>query len=90
MKRVMKIIDEENNEGEYEIICHFDSELTNKSYVVYTGYYEDEDGKILMHAGSYVEDGDVLRVNTKITHEENEMITDVVNSIIDQFKKFKK
>ncbi len=87
MKRVMKIIDENNNEGKYEIFCTFDSELTHKSYVIYSGYYQDIEGNLLMQAGSYQKQDGYLKVDTRLTHEENEMISDVMKNIIDQSKK---
>ncbi len=87
MKRIMKIVDDENNEGKFEIFCSFDSELTKKSYVIYTEYLEGEKGELLMHAGSYVEEPDYLKVNTKITSEENQMISEVLQKIIEHAKK---
>lgn len=35
MKKIMKIIDDENITEKYEIFCSFDSSMTKKSYVVY-------------------------------------------------------
>lgn len=90
MKRVMKMIDEENKEGIYEIVCSFDSELTNKSYVIYTEYCENHVGELLVKGASYVEDGDFLRVDTRLTSEEYEMISDVLKSLMEQVKKKRK
>lgn len=87
MKKIMNIIDEENNSGKYEIFCTFDSELTNKSYVIYTGHYEDEDGSLIMRAGSYIESAEGLKVNKNLTHIENEMISNVMKNILDQAQK---
>lgn len=87
MKKVMRIIDEENNEEEFEILCTFDSELTNKSYVIYSGYYVDEEGKILMQAGSYEEENDYLKVDKRLTQEENEMIQSIMQKIIEEAEK---
>lgn len=87
MKKVMKIIDEENNCGEYEIFCTFDSDMTNKSYVIYTKYSEEKDGTLIMNAGSYVEESDCLRVDKKLTHEENEMVSSVMENLIQQAEK---
>ena len=39
MKKVMTLIDEENHSDKYEIFCSFDSDMTGRSYVIYTGYY---------------------------------------------------
>ncbi len=89
MKRIISIVDDENNEGKYEVFCSFDSELTGKSYVIYTEYEEDSnDGSLIMHAGSYVEEEEnKLRVNTKLTSEEHDMISEILNAIINEAKK---
>ncbi len=87
MKRIVNIVDEENNEGKYEIFCSFDSEITGKSYVIFTEYTESPSGTLLMKAGSYKEENDKLYVNTKLTAEENEMISNVLNTIINQATK---
>jgi len=44
-KKVLKIIDENNNELEYEIILAFYWVKTNKNYVVYTDNKTDENNK---------------------------------------------
>lgn len=82
MNRVVKIIDEENNSGEYEILCTFDSELTKKSYIMYTEYAEDKEESILMHAGSYVKDGENFIVNKQLDRQEYDMISKIMNNII--------
>lgn len=88
MKKIMNIIDEENNLGQCEIFCTFDSELTKKSYVIYTKQPEDSKESLIMKAGSYVEKENMLEVNTRLTHEENEMISDVIKNILKQAEKF--
>lgn len=89
MKRIMEIIDENNNRGKYEIFCTFNSDITNKDYVVYAELEEDEDGMIEMHAGTYIQEGDILIVDTRLTHEENKTISVLVKNIIEQVKKIK-
>jgi len=85
MKDVMTLIDEENNSDRYEIFCSFDSEMTGKSYVVYTGYYEDEKGQLVLNAGSYeVIDEDTLKIDRNLTHEENNMLSDIMKNIFEQ------
>lgn len=86
MKKVMKVIDEEKNSGEYEVFCTFDSGLTNKSYVLYTQYAENKDGSVLVHAGSYTKDGDVLMVDKRLTQQESEMVSTLIKSMLEQVK----
>lgn len=82
MKRVVKIIDQDNREEKYEVLCTFESGMTNKNYVIYSGYYEDNEGKILIQAGSYTESEGVYNVDTNLTMEEYEMVSDVMKNLI--------
>lgn len=82
MKKVVKIIDQDNNEDKYEVLCTFESGMTNKNYVIYSGYHEDKDGKLLVQAGSYTEKDGYYNVDTDLTHEEYEMISNVMNNLI--------
>lgn len=84
MKQVMKIIDQNKNEEEYEVLCTFESEMTNKNYVIYSGYYEDKEGKLLIQAGSYTEKDGYYDVNTDLTRDEYEMVSDVMRNLIGQ------
>ena len=54
MKSVMTIINEENESGKYEIFSSFDAEMTGKSYVIYTGYYENENKQLVLNAGLHM------------------------------------
>lgn len=90
MSRAVKIIDEENNVGEYEFLCTFDSKLTSKSYIVYTEYAEDKEGSLLMHAGSYVKNGEDFIVNKQLDKQEYDMISHLMNNMIDYAKKVEK
>ena len=56
MKRVVKIIDQDNNEEKYEVLCTFESGMTNKNYVIYSGYHEDKEGKLLVLRKKTVDD----------------------------------
>lgn len=88
MKNVMTIINEENESGKYEIFSSFDAEMTGKSYVIYTGYYENENKQLVLNAGSYeLIDEDTIRVDRNLTHEENTMLTEIMNHILEQFEK---
>lgn len=86
MKRLVNIIDEEMNTGEYEIFCTFDSDITNKSYVIFTERCKDKTGNVLMRAGSYVKEGEVLKVDKRLTDEEYEMISTIIQDLIDEVK----
>ena len=88
MKDIMTIINEENEKGKYEIFSSFDAGITGKSYVIYTGYYENENNQLVLNAGSYETiDEDTIRVDRNLTHDENVMLTDIMNNILEHFAK---
>lgn len=88
MKDIMTIINEENEKGKYEIFSSFDAAITGKSYVIYTGYYENENKQLVLNAGTYeVIDEDTIRVNRNLTRDENVMLTNIMNNILEQFEK---
>lgn len=90
MKRFMNIIDEENNTGKYEILCSFDSGMTLKSYVFYTDDCKDDEGKIVILTGAYEQiDENTLKVDKNLTNEEFEMISNVMNTLIEQVIKLR-
>ena len=72
--------DSKGNEIEYEILFTFESEDTNKSYIVYTDNETDKDGMIKTYASSYTENDGVLNL-TKI---EDEKEWNVVEKILEQ------
>ena len=91
MKKVMTLIDEENHSDKYEIFCSFDSDMTGRSYVIYTGYYENDKGQLVLNAGYYEQiDEDTLKINRNLTHEENQMISDIMKNIFEQAAKMDK
>ncbi|MBP3463319.1 MAG: hypothetical protein ACI4VN_06205 [Clostridia bacterium] len=91
MKKVMTLIDEENHSDKYEIFCSFDSDMTGRSYVIYTGYYENDKGQLVLNAGYYEQiDEDTLKINRNLTHEENQMISDIMKNIFEQAEKMDK
>ena len=88
MKKIMNIIDEQNNKGRYEIFCSFDSNMTNKSYVLFTDHCVDEEGKLIIQAGRYsLIDDDTIKVDKNLIQEEYDMIANVMKGLIDKANK---
>lgn len=52
-KNTFSIIDEDGNEITYDVLFTFDSEETNKSYIVYTDNKKDDDNNIQVYASTY-------------------------------------
>ena len=53
-KMTFKVVNSEGKEVEYEVLFTFDSDETNKSYMVYTDDSKDENGNIRVFASSYI------------------------------------
>ena len=87
MKKRMTIIVDQEEPKEYEIFCSFDSDLTKKSYVLFTDYCENEKGQLLLLAGKYEQiDEKTLRVDIKLDQLEYEMVSEVMNKLIEKAK----
>ena len=66
-KMTFKIVNEEGKEVEYEVLFTFDSEETQKSYMVYTDDTKDEDGNVRVYASVYTpgkEETELLPIET--------------------------
>ena len=57
------VTDSKGKETEYEILFTFESEDTNKKYIVYTENEKDKDGMIKTYASIYEEDGNILKLS---------------------------
>ena len=72
------MIDENGNEIFYDVLFTFDSEETNKSYIVYTDNTKDEAGNIQVYASTYDPDD----VNSKLEAIESEKEWKVIETIL--------
>ena len=52
-KKILKLIDENGIETEYEILIAFKCTKTNKNYIVYTDNTKDENGNLNVFAAIY-------------------------------------
>ena len=55
-KKIMTIIDNDNNKHEYEILCTYYLLKTNKNYIIYNDNYDSED--INIYASIFYPDDD--------------------------------
>ena len=76
-ENIMKVIDEDGNEIEVEILLTFDNDETGKSYVIFQSL-DDEDE---VYAYSYTEDGNLDAIDDD---KEYEMCQEVLNAFIDE------
>ena len=79
-KNVIKIINEDGNEQEYEILMLFRLEKTKKNYIIYTDNSKDEDGNLMVLASIYNEDNGV-RLDPIETEEEWDEVEKLLNKM---------
>lgn len=78
------IIDEEGNELTYDILFTFDSDETNKSYVVFTDNTIDESGSIATYASIYDPSGENKELQPITTDAEWDLIENLLAQIEDK------
>ena len=86
-KNTLTIINDEGKEVTCEILFTFDSEETNKSYIVYTDNTTDDEGNVKVYASVYnkeKEDAELLPIETE---REWKIIETILESIGEESKK---
>ncbi len=76
-KNIMKIVDENGDEIEVEILLTFDDEERNKSYVIFQSLDNEDE----VFAYSYTDDGNLDAIEDE---KEYEMCQEVLNAFIDE------
>lgn len=79
--RYFTVTDQSGKTIEYEILFTFDSEETNKSYIVFTDNEVDSDGNIMTYAATYDKSGSILQLNDIETDKEWSLIESLLASI---------
>ena len=87
-KITFKLTDENGKEVEYEILFTFESNETNKNYMVYTDNTIDAEGNVKVYASSYEpkEDGSIDE-NTVLRPIESDEEWKIVETILDELQK---
>lgn len=79
----MMIVKNENGvQTECQKLFTFDSEETKLSYICYTDLTKDENGNIVVHAGTYDPTGEDSKVKPIKTEEEWKLIQNTLEEII--------
>lgn len=73
------LLDEKGQEKEYDVLFTFESEETNKNYIVYTDNSLDETGNVQVFASVYNPEDE----NTKLEPIETEKAWKVIETILD-------
>ena len=77
-----KATNTEGKEVEYEVLFTFDSDETNKSYMVYTDDSKDENGNIRVFASTYVTSGE----NTELFPIESDKEWKIIDTILKELQ----
>ncbi|MGN0179689.1 MAG: DUF1292 domain-containing protein [Monoglobaceae bacterium] len=78
-----KVIDDDGIEVECEILFTFESDVTNRNYIVYTDDTTNDDGEVNVYASIYdptIEDSKLLPIETD---EEWKMIESILGELMD-------
>lgn len=80
-RMTFKVTNNEGKEVEYEVLFTFDSDETNKSYMVYTDDSKDENGNIRVFASTYVTGDDTTELFPIETDKEWKIIDTILKEL---------
>ena len=86
-ENTFKVIDKDGKEIEFEILFTFESDETNKNYMVYTDNTKDENGNTKVYASVFKPDAEPLELLPEETEREWKIIETIINSITEENKK---
>ena len=86
-KTTFKVINNEGKEITCDILFTFDSEETNKSYIVYTDNSKDIDGNVQVYASIYDPKQENPKLEAIETDREWKIIETILDTLQEQIKK---
>ena len=85
-KMTFKAINGEGKEVECEVLFTFESDETNKNYIVYTDNTQDEQGNTKVYASIYEPENEDLKLTPIETEKEWKIIETILNEIQEEVK----
>ena len=85
-KNTFTLIDEKGNEVEYDVLFTFESEETNKNYIVYTDNTKDETGNIEVYASIYDPEDPNSKLEAIQTEKEWKVIETILETLQEEIK----
>lgn len=82
-----KVIDRNGKEIEFEVLFTFESDETNKNYMVYTDNSIDENGNTRVYASVFLPEAEPLELLPVETEREWKIIETILESIQEESKK---
>ena len=86
-KNSFTLIDENGNEVEYDVLFTFESEETNKNYIVYTDQTKDDAGNIQVYASIYDPNDPNSKLEPINTDKEWKVIETILSTLQEEIKK---
>lgn len=80
------MIDENGNEVVYDVLFTFESEETNKNYIVYTDNSKDEEGNIEVYASVYYPNEENGKLEAIETEKEWKTIETILETLQEEIK----
>ncbi len=88
-KNTFSMLDENGNEIVYDVLFTFESEETNKNYIVYTDNSRDETGNIEVYASIYNPDDPHSKLEAIKTEKEWKVIETILDTLQEEVRKKK-
>ena len=85
-RMTFKVTNNEGKEVEYEVLFTFDSDETNKSYMVNTDDSKDENGNIRVFASSYIPGEETTELLPIETDKEWKIIDTILKELQEEAK----
>ena len=86
-ENTFKVVDQNGNTIEFEILFTFESDETHKNYMVYTDNTKDENGNVRVYASVFVPDKEPLELLPVETEREWKIIETILESIEEENRK---
>lgn len=86
-KNTFSMLDENGNEIVYDVLFTFESEETNKNYIVYTDNSRDENGNVQVYASTYEPNDPKGKLEAIETDKEWKVIETILDTLQEEMKK---
>ena len=81
------LLDEKGQEKEYDVLFTFESEETNKNYIVYTDNSLDETGNVQVFASVYNPEDENTKLEPIETEKEWKVLETILDTLQEEVKK---